>query len=59
MKSKFIINQILIIYLISDSFSIIEYQYKIEPFQEFRGVWVSPVGGDKDLVTFVSEEQFK
>ena len=59
MKSKFIINQILIIYLISNSFSIIEYQYKIEPSQEFRGVWVSPVGGDKDLVTFVSEEQFK
>ena len=38
------------------------FQSKIEnpePSQEFRGVWSSPWGGDADLVTFTSIEQFK
>ena len=33
--------------------------YIEEPSQEFRAVWSSPWGGDSDLITFHSEEQFK
>ena len=30
-----------------------------EPEQEFRAVWSSPWGGDSDLITYESQEQFK
>jgi uncharacterized lipoprotein YddW (UPF0748 family) len=33
--------------------------YIEEPSQEFRAVWSSPWGGDADLITYESEEQFK
>ena len=58
MKSTFlnIITFTLLIYL---SKSIIEYQDSNESTQEFRGVWSSPWGGDEDLITYESEEQFK
>ena len=47
------------IFLISMSKSIIEFQDSKGSSQEFRGVWVSPWGGDSDLVPFVTIEQFK
>ena len=47
------------IFLISMSKSIIEFQDSKGSSQEFRGVWVSPWGGDSDLVSFVTIEQFK
>ena len=37
----------------------VEFQETSEPSQQFRGVWSSPWGGDADLITFKSEEQFK
>ena len=58
MKSN-TINYILIVLLISMSKSMIEFQDEKEPPQEFRTAWVSPWGGDADLVTFTSVEQFK
>ena len=53
------INYLIIVLLISMSKSIIEFQDENEPPQEFRTVWVSAWGGDEDLVTFTSIEQFK
>ena len=53
------LNFITFILLISISNSIIEFQETVEPSQQFRGVWSSPWGGDADLITFHSEEQFK
>ena len=53
------IECLIFIFLISISQSIIEFQDSVEPPQEFRGVWSSPWGGDADLVTFTSIEQFK
>ena len=38
---------------------IIEFLDSKESSQEFRGVWSSPWGGDADLITYESEEQFK
>ena len=52
-------NCILFILLISKSKSILEFQETLEPSQEFRAAWASPWGGDSDLVTFSSIEQFK
>ena len=37
----------------------VEFQETVEPPQQFRAVWSSPWGGDSDLITFKSEEQFK
>ena len=31
----------------------------VNPDKEFRAVWVTPWGGDSDLVTYTSEESFK
>ena len=59
MKSSLFIKFILLFYLISKTLSIIEYQDTKDPQQEFRGVWVSPAGGDRELITYISEEQFK
>ena len=53
------INCMLFFLLISISKSIIDYQDTVEPAQEFRAAWSSPWGGDADLVTFISVEQFK
>ena len=55
------INSLLFIILFSMSQSIIELKDEDipEPSKEFRGVWSSPWGGDSDLVTFESIEQFK
>ena len=55
----FVFNFLLFVFLISMSKSIIEFQDESESPQEFRAVWVSPWGGDGDLVPFKSEEQFK
>ena len=55
MKS-YTIECLMIILLFGISQSKIE---NAEPSQEFRGVWSSPWGGDADLVTFISIEQFK
>ena len=51
----------IIIFTISINLSkcIIEFQDSKESSQEFRGVWSSPWGGDADLITYESEEQFK
>ena len=38
---------------------IVEIKETEESLQQFRGVWSSPWGGDADLITFKSEEQFK
>ena len=35
-----------------------EYDY-VDPDQEFRAVWVTPLGGDSNLVTYNSEASFK
>ena len=58
MKSN-TINYLIIVLLISMSKSLIEFQDEKEPSQEFRTVWVSAWGGDADLVTFSSIEQYK
>ena len=50
---------ILLILLIEMTKSKVEFQETKEPSQQFRGVWSSPWGGDADLITFHSEEQFK
>ena len=50
---------ILLILLIEMTKSKVEFQETEEPSQQFRGVWSSPWGGDADLITFHSEEQFK
>ena len=53
--SKNIISKVLIIfYLISLSKSL----YYIESSQETRAVWVSPWGGDQDLIEFISKDDF-
>ena len=59
MKSSFIICPIILICLISETKSIEEFIDSNEPSQEFRGVWVSPAGGDRELITFKSIDQFK
>ena len=41
------------------STSKIEFQDDQKPAQEFRAAWSSPWGGDSDLITFTSIEQFK
>ena len=46
----------LIFYLISLSKAIMKEENKL--VQEFRGVWVSPWGGDEDLITFISKDDF-
>ena len=53
MKGLNIIKSIFVLYLIS--FSNQDYT---EASQEFRAVWVSPWGGDSDLITFISKEDF-
>jgi uncharacterized lipoprotein YddW (UPF0748 family) len=58
MKS-FPLNILLIVLLISMSKSIVEFNDVYEPSQQFRAIWVSGFGGDEDLVTFQSIEQFK
>ena len=58
MKS-FTLKNLLIVLLISMSKSIIEYKDVKEPPQELRTAWVSPWGGDSDLITYESQEQFK
>ena len=58
MKS-FTLKNLLIVLLISMSKSIIEYKDGKEPPQELRTAWVSPWGGDSDLITYESQEQFK
>ena len=50
---------ILLILFVSLSKSIEVFQEVEEKQQEFRGVWSSPWGGDADLITYKSEEQFK
>ena len=53
--SKNIISKVLIIfYLISLSKAL----YYIESSQETRAVWVSPWGGDQDLIEFISKDDF-
>lgn len=49
---------LLILYFISFSQSLLPNEASKESSQEFRGVWVSPWGGDADLVTFISKEIF-
>ena len=49
---------LLILYFISFSQSLLPNEASKESSQEFRGVWVSPWGGDADLVTFISKEKF-
>ena len=58
MKS-FPFNLLLIVLLLSLSKSIVEFKDGYERSQQFRAVWVSGFGGDEDLVTFESIEQFK
>ena len=50
----------LILFLMSVSTEVnaTEYNY-VDPDQEFRGVWVTPWGGDSTLVTYNSEAGFK
>ena len=55
----FSFNSILLILFVSLSKSIEVFQEVEEKQQEFRGVWSSPWGGDADLITYKSEEQFK
>jgi len=55
----FSLNIILFIFLISKSKSLVEFQETLEQSQQLRAVWSSPWGGDADLITFKSEEQFK
>ena len=55
----FTLDIFLIFLLFSTSKSLVEFKDEGEPSQEFRGVWVSPWGGDDDLVPFISIEQFK
>ena len=54
----FSLNIVLFILLISLSQLKVEFQETVEPSQQFRAVWSSPWGGDSDLITFHSEEQF-
>ena len=46
------------LYFISFSKALLSNDSYIESSQEFRGVWVSPWGGDEDLITFISKEDF-
>ena len=56
--SRNIFSKVLIIfYLISLSKSILPNDY-IELSQETRAVWVSPWGGDQDLIEFISKDDF-
>lgn len=54
MKYFSISNILLILYLISLSETLIEN----EKSQQFRAVWVSPWGGDSDLITYKSKQDF-
>ena len=55
--TNFCIPQIIFIfYLVNLSKQIMQDENEIS--QEFRGVWVSPWGGDKDLITFISKDDF-
>ena len=56
-KSK-ISKGILFLYLLILSKSIFPDEPYIESSEQFRAVWVSPWGGDKDLVEFISKEDF-
>ena len=53
------IDIILFLFLFSLSKSIIEFKDSDERPQEFRAVWSSPWGGDEDLITYTSAQDFK
>ena len=49
---------ILFLYLVFLSKSILPEELYIESTEQFRAVWVSPWGGDQDLIEFNSKEDF-
>ena len=53
----YFIEIFLILYLVMISKSIMQEENELT--QEFRGVWVSPWGGDEDLITYISKDDFK
>lgn len=55
-----IIIFVLLLFILSTQVKVdaTEYNY-VDPDQEFRGVWVTPWGGDSTLVTYNSEAGFK
>ena len=57
MIKYYFIEIFLILYLAMISKSIMQEENELT--QEFRGVWVSPWGGDEDLITYISKDDFK
>ena len=56
---KFIKSKIILVfYLIYMSKSLQPNDEPVESEQEFRGVWVSPWGGDQSLIEFETQEEF-